>query len=68
MKEEITIIANALRSAQDYLYDNLDAICDENYREETQRVLEEIEQAIVIADNLRRLYSALVKRNISLVK
>ncbi len=57
MKEEITIIANALRSAQDYLYDNLDAICDENYREETQRVLEEIEQAIVIADNLRRLYS-----------
>jgi len=47
MKEEqIVIILSALKSAQDFLYDNLEACCDDNYREETQRVLDEIEQAI----------------------
>lgn len=53
MKEEqIIIILNALKSAQDYLYDNLEAICDDNYRDETQRVLDEIEQAINMANSI----------------
>ncbi|MBP3214076.1 MAG: hypothetical protein J6M19_04470 [Bacteroidaceae bacterium] len=47
MREERTnIILSALLSAQGYLYDNLDIICDNDYFEETKRVLSEIESAI----------------------
>lgn len=51
-KEQIIIILTALKSARYYLYDNLEVICDDNYREETQRVLDEIEQAINMANSI----------------
>lgn len=38
--EELQLISKALSRAQNYLYDDLDAICDDEYREETENILE----------------------------
>ena len=52
--EQIHIISEALTSACNYLYDNLDVICDKTYYEETQNVLTEIEHAIEIIKNANK--------------
>lgn len=44
--EELQLISKALSRAQNYLYDDLDAICDDEYREETENILESINESI----------------------
>lgn len=53
-EEQISIISNALTSAYNHLYADLDAICDDDYYEGTQCVLNEIERANEILENASR--------------
>ncbi|MBR1521428.1 MAG: hypothetical protein IJ635_09350 [Bacteroidaceae bacterium] len=50
-EEQISIISDALASAYNHLYNDLDAICDDDYYEEVQSVLNEIERANEILKN-----------------
>lgn len=49
--EELRLISKALSYAQNYLYNDMDAICDEDYREEAESVLECINNSISIVNN-----------------
>lgn len=46
--KQLDIISKALLSAQDYLYNDLDCICDDEYKEEAISILEEINKAFEI--------------------
>ena len=48
LTKQLDIISNALLSAQDYLYNDLDSICDDEYKEEALSILDEINKAIEI--------------------
>lgn len=49
-KEELQLISTALTNAQSFLYNEIDVICDDDYREETENVLECIYRSIAIVD------------------
>ena len=51
--EQLTIISEAVDEAIAYIYDNMDAICDEDYYEETQEVLRKVEQAHDILQSMK---------------
>ena len=53
-EEQIHIISDALTIAYNYLYDNLDVICDNDYYEETKNVLTKIERANEILKNANK--------------
>lgn len=49
-EEELQLISTALTHAQNYLYNEIDVICDDDYREETESILEYIKRSIAIVD------------------
>lgn len=51
-EKQLSTISNALTTACNYLYDNLDVICDEDYYKETLSVLKEIEYAKEVLKNI----------------
>ena len=54
-EEELQLISKALSYAQNYLDNDIDAICDDDYREETESILECINKGIAIVD--KHLYN-----------
>ena len=46
--KQLDIVSDALLGAQNYLNNDLDSICDDEYKEEALSILEEINKAIEI--------------------
>ena len=58
--EELQLILETLSSAQTFLYNDLDAICDDEYREEAENVLQHIDNSIeIIAKHLHSKHDSL---------
>ena len=49
--KEIQLILESLSYAQNYLYNDLDSICDDEYRKDAENVLENINKSINILEN-----------------
>lgn len=47
---KLNLVRNALNDALDYLTNDMEAMCDEDYYSEAQSVVESIEQALKILD------------------
>ena len=48
--EQLADIREALSEARDYLYNDLDAICDDEYLEQTEATIARLNKAISIID------------------
>lgn len=50
--EQLQTISDALGMAEDYLYNDMDAICDDLYLEECENVLNAIREGNSVVDDL----------------
>ncbi len=58
-KEQLQTIREALCLAQEFLYNDLDAICDNDYLQETEDVISRIQNAISIIDEVQSKQNSL---------
>ena len=50
-KEELNTLRDVLMEIENYLYNDLEAICDKKYAEETSKLLEKVKDEITILNN-----------------
>ena len=50
-KEELNTLRDVLMEIENYLYNDLEAICDKEYAEETSKLLEKVKDEITILNN-----------------
>ena len=50
-KEELNTLRDVLMEIENYLYNDLEAICDKEYAEETSKLLEKVKDGITILNN-----------------
>ena len=50
-KEELNTLRDVLMEIENHLYNDLDAICDKEYAEETSKLLEKVKDEITILNN-----------------
>lgn len=48
--EQLTKIRDILVSAQNFIYNDMDAMCDSEYQEEAQAIVEQIDRAVSMID------------------
>ena len=55
-KSQLSVIEDALLSSSFYISNNIDAICDEDYLHESERVLAEVNNALNTINSISKNY------------